>query len=211
MTKSTNLAEAIENQNREIEEKANEIKQRPDCQDKSDDVIILCSVFDKVLERFSPIVCFKNVKEAEAQYKNLVDHSNSMLSHYPENFEVWIVGQFNLITSEITSEVCYQLFNLKQLQSEEANSYYNVLNSVNASLNTMDAKLNQFVRLDKEIENKLDLASKRMARIDALMDNNVDLFPLPLDKKKVAQNLNTTVSAIKGKEENKGFFSKILK
>lgn len=97
------------------------------------------------------------------------------------------------------------------MQSEEANSYYNVLNSVNASLNTMDAKLNQFVRLDKEIENKLDLASKRMARIDALMDNNVDLFPLPLDKKKVAQNLNTTVSAIKGKEENKGFFSKILK
>lgn len=207
----SNLAEAIEKQNREVEEKANEIKQRPDCQDKSNDTIILCSMFDKLLERFSPIVCFKNVKEAEAQYKNIVDHSNSMISHYPENYEAWVVGEFDLVTAELKTDVCYQLFNLKQLQSEEANSYYNVLNSVNASLNTMDAKLNQFARLDKEIENKLDLASKRMARIDALMDNNVDLFPIPLDTKKVAKQLNTTVSAITGKEENKNFFSKILK
>lgn len=201
----TNISNVVDLQNEEIKKSAAKIKERSDCEDVSRNLVLI-SIYDEKLDKFSPITCYTSLEEAKMQFKNIVDHSNSMLSHYPENFYMYIVGEFNqdqgciietMINENPASEVPLKIYEglnecvccLKELQSEEANSYYQVLNSVNASLNSMDEKLKRFSQIETELQNLSDTAAKRMARIDAIFDNNVDLFPLPVKSKDVAINL----------------------
>lgn len=201
----TNMSKVVELQNKEIKEKADKIKELPDCENVCNNLVLI-SIYDEKLDKFSPITCYSSLEEAKMQFKNIVDHSNSLLSHYPENYYMYVVGEFNQDCGHIIETmVCDNPVNdsplkiyegisecvccLKDLQSEEANSYYQVLNSVNASLNSMDEKLKRFSQIESELQNLSDTAAKRMARIDAIFDNNVDLFPVPVKSQDVAANL----------------------
>lgn len=216
----TKLSNVVELQNKEIKESAQKIKERSDCQDVTRNLVLI-SIYDEKLDKFSPITCYTSLEEAKMQFKNIVDHSNSMLSHYPENFYMYIVGEFNqdqgciietMVCDNPVNDAPLKIYEgltecvccLKELQSEEANSYYQVLNSVNASLNSMDEKLKRFSQIETELQNLSDTAAKRMARIDAIFDNNVDLFPLPVKSKDVALNLQQ-------KAEKQGLLTKFIK
>lgn len=202
----------IEEQNREVEKKANEVKAKDDCVDNNSTILKLYSIEDVVLNRFMPPFFATCDEEAKRTIKSTVDFSNSLISQFPNNYKLYFVGNFDTANGHLygneqlidrETSIFGPLFicNLSELQSDTSKQYYSVLNSINEKLNVFDNAIVEAKAISAELKKREDMIARRTSKVEAILDSNVDLFPLPVDSKDVAQAMSDKLEKIDGVQQ----------
>lgn len=198
----------IEEQNREVEKLANEVKSKDDCVNNNLNILKLYAIRDLVLNKFMPPFFATCDEEAKRTIKSTVDFSNTLLSQFPNNYVLYFVGYYDTLTgcldgvdenngAYFVGEIC----NLSELQSDTSKQYYLVLNSINEKLNVFDNAISEAKSISAELKKREDMIARRTSKVEAILDSNVDLFPIPVDSKEVAQSMSSKLEKIDGVQQ----------
>lgn len=173
------ILDFCETKNQEVENLADKIKERTDCQDNTTELIGLYAIKDIKLGKFMPPFFAYTIDEAKRIVKAQVDFSQTLLSQFPQDYELYFIGKYSLLCGAIFQTSIEYILNLSELQSDETKKYITILNTINDKLNTFENSVTLANEMLQDFDKKEDIIKRRMSKVEAILDKNVDLFPIP--------------------------------